>query len=563
MPGASTFIEREGGTLETVNGIHAVQLHGSYRAMGRQHAALAATVCGDVVTQYLNGLVEKLIAHAVPPLAAPLGGALKRLFRFRNADRIGSELLEMLAGASEGFGAPQAAAERVLFVPDIVHYLAGRSFVPMAVPPMCSALYARDSATRGGRQLIARNLDFFGRGIWNECNALIVTHPSDGQRVCWIGALGAPSAPQGFNESGIFFGLHTKFTRDVATRGVPLFSLCQRVMAHSTTLDEAIRNITAEPRLCGLSFFLADTRARTAAAVGFSARHHEVVPLEDDVLVRTNHYITPAMQALEIAPHPWQRNSRGRFRRVHELIAARRGDLAPEHVPGILGDCHDPWEGRTRVTGNIVACINTTQSLAMSPDEDCLWLAKGDHPVSHAENYNGFRISALLAGDRAHYTVAPLAGPAPLPQEARAALHEYAEAWSAHLDQLDDDRAVFHLRRAATLQGDEPIFPRMAGILLMRQRRYVQALPLLEASAAYEYNDPLMRAESRMWVARCLDLLGRRTEALAQYQAIAAMNVAPISPAAQRHLQKPFGALDLFEVSPEFICGTAIARYKA
>jgi tetratricopeptide (TPR) repeat protein len=231
-------------------------------------------------------------------------------------------------------------------------------------------------------------------------------------------------------------------------------------------------------------------------------------------------------------------------------------------VPAILSDCKDTWEDRTRVTGNILACANTTQSLVMSPDDDTLWLAKADHPVSHADSYAGFRISALLNADRDNYVCAPIAGGSTLDATQREALHEYEEAWSEHFDNDNNDKAIFHLRRAAALLPEETIFPRMAGILLLQQHRYDQALPLLIKNTEYEYKDALMRAEAHMWVARCLDLLARRTEALAQYQKVIDLNAAPLSAAARRHLSKPFRKLGLIDVSPEFICGTALAKYK-
>lgn len=562
MDALAAPIEREGGTLETVGGIHVVQLHGAPAAMGRQHALLASEVCGDVVSRYIDGLVAKLIAHAVPPFGGPGAALLKRLFHLRNAGRMDTAVRGLLQGLSDGFGAPPAHAERALFVPDIVHWLAGRSFVPLAVPPMCSSIYANGPATRDGKALYARNFDFFGRGVWNACNALVIMRPKDGLKSCWIAALGAPLGPQGINEAGLAFALHTNFTRDVQTAGVPLFTLCHRVMAQCATIDEAVRCITREPRLCGLSMFLVDTRAGTAAAVGFSARQHEVVTPEDGVLVRTNHYTTPAMQAVEVAPHPWQRNSRGRFRRIHEMLAAQRGELAVDGLPALLADCRDPWEGCDRVTGNILACINTTQSLVLSPEDETLWLASGDHPVAHAEHYTGFNLPALFAGERGAYLREPLPGGSRLAAPKRAALHEYAEAWSEYFDRLDTGRAVFHLRRAAAQLPGEPIFPRMAGLLLMKQRQYTQALPLLRKSAEYPYADALMRAEARLWLARCLDLARKRPEALSEYRAAAAERAQPVSAAAQRHLTHPFTPLQLLEVAPEFIVGTAIARYR-
>jgi len=561
-PPGGEMLERFGGTLEQHQGIFVAQLRGSYADMGRQHMALANETCGDVVPRYLDGLIEKLIAHAAPLAAAPAGALLKRLFRFRNLEHIAPGMRELMRSAADEAGMPPRAFESIFLVPDIVHWLAGKSFVPLAVPPMCSTFYAAGGATEGGRQLFARNFDFFGRNVWNACNALVVMHPRDGQRICWIGALGSPSAPQGINESGLIFGLNTLFTRDVSTHGQPIFTLCQKLMAECATLDEAVRAIDAQPRMIGMAVTIADSKARAAASIEFSARKLRVVEMKDGTVLRTNHYLKPDMQEDEVAPYPWQLNSRGRYRRISGLLQARRGSLAAAHCPAILSDCMDVWEEQERVTGNVVACINTTQSMVASHDDDALWLARGDNPVSHAREYTGFRLSALFDGDTIRYTHAPLAGGSTLSETQRATVREYAQAWTEHFDNLNDDQAVFHLRRAAGLLPGEAIFPRMAGILLLRQKRYAQALPLLERNAAFETRNVLMRAESFVWVGRCLDLMGRRSEALEHYRKAAALEAPPVSEAATRHLTKPFRRLDLLEVAPEFVCGTAIARYR-
>lgn len=558
----TSFIAQHGpATLEVRKGIHIAHLRGTPEAMGRQHAELARQVNGDAVLRYLDGLIEKLIAHAVPAIAGPGAALLKRVFHLRNRGRIGDDVLGHLRGMATGFGMPQAQLERMFFVPDIIHYLAGRSFVQLAFPPMCSGFFATGPATRDGKTIIARNFDFFGRNVWNTANAIVVMHPDGGQRVMLFGALGASAAPQGINEAGIAISLHTNFCRDVATTGVPLFSVVHNVLAKATTLDEAIRIITAQPRLCSLSAFVSDTRARTAAVVGFSARHHEVVPVADGVLVRTNHLITEEMRRFEVAPHAWQLNSRGRFQRVNTLLAEKRGTLAPEDVPAILSDCFDPYEGRKCVTGSIIAGTNNTQSLVISPDDDALYIAHADHPVCHSELFSGFRISALMDGNSAAYEMGDLCGGAQLNTTEQAALREYIEAWSASFDGLDNLAAVAHLRRASELQPGEPIFARMAGLLLLKEKRYAEALPLLLRNCEGTPVSPLLRAEAHIWAGRCLDLLGRRDEALAHYEKAAALDAAPVSPAARRHLKHPFRAWQLFEVTPEFIVAGAMARY--
>lgn len=555
------MLERSGGTLVRRKGIYVVHLRGSYAAMGRQHGELASSVCGNVVLEYMGQLIMRLIAHAAPSLARPAAASLKGWFRRQNVSGLDADLRDHLAAMAKVLGIAPGRMERDFFVPDILHYLAGRFFVPYATPPMCSGFFACGGATKGGKLLIGRNFDFFGRGVWNANNAVIVMQPDNGQRFCWLGALGASVSGQGFNESGLVVGLHTKFTRDVCTKGTPLFKIVKDVLAKCTTLDEAIAKITAKPRICGLSIFVVDTRARAAAAVGFSAHHAEVVRPENDVLVRTNHYITDPMKRLEVAPYPWRANSYGRFQRLTELLSEKRGLLTAEDVPSLLSDCIDPYEQRKRVTGRIVAGVNNVQSIAISPDDDALWIANGDYPVCHSERFYGFRISALLGGDVDRYAVDDLPGAHQLDDTERAALLEYENAWSEYADRLDSGRAIFHLLRAAELLPEEVIFPRMAGILLLKERKYEQALPLLMRNTEYDYRDTLMRAESHVWLGRCLDLLGRRAEAIAQYDIAEKLDAPPVSGAAGRSRAKPFRRRDLSGVSPEFIVATAMAKY--
>ncbi|MBW7866057.1 MAG: hypothetical protein GX580_15930 [Candidatus Hydrogenedens sp.] len=554
-------LERSGGTLERRKGVYIAQLRGSYSEMGRQHGELAAAACGDIVPQYVNQLVRKLVAHTLPSVAAPAAALLKAWFQLRNREELGADMREQLAALAAAHGFPSAMAERLFMVPDIFHYLAGRSFAALAPPPSCSAFFAHGGATRDGKLLIARNFDFFGRGVWNANNAFIVMHPRGGRSFCWVGALGVPASGQGFNESGLFVGLHSNFPNDVSTRGVPIFKIVHDILAECATLDEAVARVTVRPRTCGLSLFIVDTRARDAAVVGYSARHAETLRPENEVLVRANHYVTPPMQRFEVGPHPWRANSVGRMRRITELLGERRGALDAGGAPSILSDIVDPFEGRRVLVGNVVAAPHNVQSLVMSPDEDTVWLAHGDLPLCHSERYRGFSVSALLEGDESRYETGDLSGGGQLSETERAALLEYEEAWSSYMDHLDYDRAVFHLRRGAELTPEESVFPRMAGILLLKEKRFSQALPLLLRNAEHEHRDPVNRAEAHVWAGRCLDLMGRRAEALAQYDTASKLDAPPVSAAAARHLEKPFRRMDLFHVMPEFMLGTGLAKY--
>ena len=562
---ADLTVERSGGSLVRRKGIYVVQLEGSFEKMGTQHGELAASVCGDVVPRYMYDLIEKLIAHAAPHIAGAAANGIKRLFHRANRDNIGDDMQAHLGALAKSLGYDPLFAERLFLVPDIVHYLAGRNYSTLGLPPlppMCSAFYADGKATKNGKLIVGRNFDFFGRGAWNANNALVVMKPNNGQRFCWIGALGISASGQGFNESGIIVGLHTKFNKDLSLKGTPLFKIVHEILAKCKSLDEAVKVIKdSRPRISGLSIFVVDSKNRDAAVVGFSARHEEVLRPADGFLVRTNHYTTPELQRFEVAPHPWRRNSYGRFRRVTEQIEARQGKLTERDATKILSDCFDPFEGRKRVAGSIIAGANNVQSMVISPDDDALWLADGDYPVCHSNVFHGFSLSALLDGDVENYLIDDIPGGKQLNKTEREALHEYEEAWSAYMDNLDSSRAISHLLRAHEILPHEPIFPRLAGIILMKEKRLETALPLLVKNTEYDYNDKLMHGEALIWLGRCYDLMDKRGDAVFAYNKAALLNVSPLSEAAVKHRRKPFTKLELFSVAPEFIVGTGIAKY--
>lgn len=554
-------IESSGGVLLRRKGIYIAQLEGDYERMGRQHGELASAACGDVVALYMSGLLVKLLAHTVPTLSRSAAWLLQEFFRRCNSRDYGENLKSHLRGLAQAYNLPEAEAQRLFIMPDIFHYLAGKTFSPLTSLAACSCFFACDQATQDGKLIVGRNFDFYGRGVWDANQAIIVMRPPGGQAFSWIGALGVCGSGQGYNESGLIVGLHSKFTSDLRIQGTPIFKLVHDILAQCRTVEDAVAMITKGPRICGLSLFITSKEERTAAIVGYSANRHEVIRPERDYLVRCNHYVTDSMKEVERGPAVFFENTEARFQRITELLEENYGSLQVEQAPAILSDSIDPFERKQRVTGPVVAATNNVQSMVFSPDDDSLWMARGDFPVCQNDWYYGFSMTALLQGDEAAYEKSDLRGASPLNDEERKALHDYLQAWSAYLDQLDNSRAVHHLLRAAEVLPDEPIFPRLAGFILLKEKKYARALPLLQKNADYPYKNPMSRAEAELWLGRCHDLLGQRDEALKCYSAVVEGGVAPLAEAAERNRSRPFKAHQLWQVNPEFVIGTALAKY--
>jgi hypothetical protein len=555
-----------GGSLRREKDIYIMDLRGGYDEMGVQMALLVRGIVDDYVTKYYRELPEKLISHSfvshisrvLPPRIA---SALYGLFVRGSQSRLGPELRMFVESFYRTLDINPRAGVRAIFFADLLHYLAGRAFTPIAPPPACSGFFARGAATLGGKTIVGRNFDFYGRGIWNEHQTITVIRPRGQLAFLWVGSLGVPFGGFGINEAGIALMPHTNFTRDVTLRGRPLFQFVSEIFHTARSLDDVVEIVGRGTRCVGLSFLMVDTKAHDARAVGFSAHRMEVIEPKDDYLIRTNHYLTGEMKAVEVAPSAWSRHSNSRFMRLDQLIRDNYGSITPGLTVSFMSDTLDINEGRKRIVGDLIPASNNAMSVVLSPDDDAIHIAHGDYPVCHSDVFRGFRLSALFKGD-AEVSMPDLDGGHQLNGDEKAALFHFEEAWSEYLDRGDSDRAVFHLRRAAEILPDEPIFHRLAGLILLKHGNFNAALIHLEVNAAPDYRCEKVRAESLLWGGRANDLVGNRERALDYYRKALEVDDPEMSPAAARGLKKPYSKSSLINVDLEFITGTPIVKYR-
>ena len=99
-------------------------------------------------------------------------------------------------------------------------------------------------------------------------------------------------------------------------------------------------------------------------------------------------------------------------------------------------------------------------------------------------------------------------------------------------------------------------------MMLLKSGQYADALFHLEICAAPNYRQKNLKAEALLWVGRCYDLLGMRQEAIDYYQKALEVEDKEISPAAGRHLKRPFSPKELKYVEVEFVTGGTLAKYE-
>ncbi len=552
-------------SLRVEKGMLYMELQGTHEEMGRMHGELVKGIVDEYVIKYYGDFIEKAVAHSpvsnisrvLPPRIANL---LYYIFHKANKKRIGESLLGHIKGFTDALGVKNVEGEKIILFPDILHFLAGKSMAPMAMPG-CSAFYANGPATESGKQILARNFDFYGRNLWDAFQCVKVFRPTGSQPFLWIGALGIPVGGFAMNASGICVMPFTNFIKDVAIGGRPLFTIIQEILEGAHNLDEAIKIMERDKRIGGLSLLIADTKNKDACVYGFTSHRNELIKTENNVLIRTNHHLTDNMKQIQVSPTAWARHSTARYMRIEEVIKSKYGHLTLDDAAAIMSDVTDPREKRKSLVGDIVAAMNNAMSVVVDPDDDTLFVSNGLFPVCHGDAFVGFKISAMFSGSGDVKAAKDIPGSNHLNDKEKEAVEHYLEAWTEYLDRFDHGRAVYHLRRAAELAPEEPIFDRMAGFFLMKHDKYEDAIIHLKRNADTNYKDNRMKAESLLWLARGYDLAGMRDKAVELYKKAIEFNDVEISRAATKNLNSPYSKKQASLLDLEFIVGNPIVKF--
>ena len=185
--------EFEGGTKQYLGSFAVLDLHGTWREMGRQYGALAAT---ELQTLYHMGIEEKLLGDQENSMES-LKETAEILFA-----RFPARFREMIRGMAETSGL------------DLSAHLLLNALETIGANPM-DHLHCTNIAAWGdyaaGPLVFGRNYDYYP-WLKELAGSLIITvlHPSDGSlataTLTWAGGI---SATTGINERGIFLGMNS------------------------------------------------------------------------------------------------------------------------------------------------------------------------------------------------------------------------------------------------------------------------------------------------------------------------------------------------------------------
>ncbi len=285
------LIAREGkGYLEAIDGQLVVHLKGTHYEMGFQHGKLLADRVKEDIKAYLVDF-----AYADKHTREELLGLYAKAQPF-----LPKGYEEEMKGMSDATGIPLEDIQAVHILPEMYH---------------CSGAAVMNGATKDGKLYHYRSLDYsldIGKDKQVQENATLLVFEPDGENayvvVGWAGVLGCVT---GMNAKGISVGEMGSSSKDESFEGIPMIFLLREVMAHATSLDEAVDIFRKGPRTSGYNFIVTDGKIPDARALEVTRSQIAVFAPNDpaenvkphwaipDAVRRVNHFVSPELAATQ------------------------------------------------------------------------------------------------------------------------------------------------------------------------------------------------------------------------------------------------------------------------
>ncbi len=527
---------------------------GSAHQRGRAHGErFKAEVQQSGILDYYLGYCERLLSR--PGIAKRLAiSVVHELVARAQSD----ETRGLADGFCEATGLDRRAVGRALVMPDALNFLVGlhAAVRPAPTPALgCTSVAAWGAATSNGRMLFGRNLDFAGNGVWDRFPLLVRHEPQHGvPYAAFTTAGGIVDGITGVNMEGLTVALHQHLSWDVSLWGTrPVLDLGQEVLRTCRTIDEAIALISSWPTTAGWTVVLTHWKSRKACAIERTARRCFVRFASDGVFARANDYEEPSLKGAEIEYTPWRGGSRARQARALALLRQQKGWLDAVRIASILRDHLDPERGVTRAFAQTIAGPSNMTSVVIDAEAGEVWAAEGPAPVCEGA-YRRFKLWEDSPAGEA------LPVPTLLSDAQQAGYQRYMEALLAWERSRDEEAAAGRLGEATTSDPTDPIYRYLRGFFCLRAGDARAAAEHFERGMG-EPDLPHRSRAQRLWLARSLDSLGRRSDALKHYAAVAAAEGTgrPLGVAADRGSRVAYRPEQAKDVQPDFLFGDVYA----
>jgi hypothetical protein len=394
----------DNGWYDSRHPVPVMHLEGGIEEVARGHGAFVARIAKgrSPTLDYMGSRIEHMIdsnpvlksfpfAHSIVSwlygtfIRKPLIESTPE--RYRNA----------YAEFAKASGVPLKQVWDAVTVPDATLRLVSLLYRTEAGPDLPKSFGCTSVIWNTGSASVlhGRNLDYEGVGLWDRDQVIMHVLPTEGLAYVALMALGA-HAPgiTAFNEAGLTLAIHQLNLNDTQAHATPIAVISAEVIRNSRSIDDAIAIIKGFPRTAGWAYVLSQGHDR--ATVETSASEVAIRRSSVPFFYQTNHVSSPALAKHEIFYDPAARlDSFSRAETLEQFSKTPEAKMhaTPEGVVRLLGERH-------RAAAGTISKLFNIQSVVMNASKRRLWIGVGDD--RHAPNEGRFieyRWSDLRSAD--------------------------------------------------------------------------------------------------------------------------------------------------------------------
>lgn len=387
--------------LFTREGIRVLYLTGDRFEMAYQHGKLISDIFQDGAMPKIGSMIENTARNSFPKVPSVVNPIIKGIYKHYSeaiikhaAKHVGMTVDQYIVeayGLAAGSGYPIDKIVHAFLAPEILQVILGqqmrgqKNLPPPSAVNECTDFAVPPTATSSGGFIIGRNTDYSLNGYFDRFPTVIYYFPTDGaQPHMTVTSSGVHTAGVvGYNNAGLFIGVHTIPTWDTSENGHPVFDVGQYVLRNAKSFDEAIDIFKNHLPGAGWAYTLVSTFENRSATVELSNSEISVRETSGSHHIQSNHFLTSKMKSRNVDINASiNEDTRARYERVKQLLESSERALDVRRAVDILADKTDPFTGNIRGLGNVVATHFTVTSTVFDTGLQALYFANGLAPTS-------------------------------------------------------------------------------------------------------------------------------------------------------------------------------------
>jgi len=489
-------------------GINVLSLKGDPFEMAFQHGKLLGQQVREGSLPQIAQSIENSLRNIIPNIPVVTDTAVNYFYKhyteaiveysIKHSGLSRDEALLEAYGLSEGSELPLDVIIRGAYGPESLQTILGEMMKGKTKFPVggaaneCTDFVARGSLTSNGEMIIGRNTDYPLNGFFEKYTTVIYYHPTDGaQKYMAVTSAGVHTAGViGFNESGLFLGVHTIPTTEVSTQGFSVFMVGQEVLRRAKTFDEAIAYFRQYHSAAGWTYTLASVSENRVGAVEISNKNLAVRESKVDWHAQSNHYLTSLMSPKNLDLNASvNEDSRARLMRAEELMKQSPGTFGVQEAVNVLSDKWDPINQEVRGLGNVIAVHTTLSSAVFDPARGRVFVATNGAPISlgtyiELPTIQKFDPEQGLSGK--FETLENRSFTDNYPSVAKAE-QKFIEAKTAFENEFDAGKANQILKEAVALDPSNPGYSFVRGIMALKAGDFKDAESAFQNCVSQKY----------------------------------------------------------------------------